>query len=381
MFTLLNFTAINRKFLVYISPIFLIYIIGLISADFYDFNFVKDCWYYGKPIIFFISGAICIKHIKSPTIFYNIIVIYSVVYASLDLFSSIYGFSWSLYSESTYTKNLSYLTVYGLIILLFKEEYMDKYRQIRLIIILVIILYLFSVFSRSLIIAFFVFSFTYINYNANFKKTLSVIMLLVGIVLILFVIKPSLVQNIITKFEFSSQELSLSQDFYNNEEGMSNWRGYESQRVIASFNQNPTFKTYIIGKGFGSMVDLGFSMLLGKSKMRLIPKLHNGYLEIFFKTGVLGILSYMVFFYKIKSSLKIFRNSLFEKKMVIGILFTLLINTAFTTGIYNIIRFDSTMFLLGFYLAFLYSDRTNFKKFYKLPFSHSKENALTKASI
>ena len=53
------------------------------------------------------------------------------------------------------------------------------------------------------------------------------------------------------------------------------WRAYEATMAIDQINTIPTF---MIGKGFGALVDLKFKVFLGDEKMRYIPSIHNGYI-------------------------------------------------------------------------------------------------------
>jgi hypothetical protein len=72
-----------------------------------------------------------------------------------------------------------------------------------------------------------------------------------------------------------------------------NWRGHESARGIATWESgNPLQR--IVGQGFGKSVDIGlFINLSVKEKSRYIPILHNGYVYLLVKTGVLGLAAYL----------------------------------------------------------------------------------------
>ena len=72
-----------------------------------------------------------------------------------------------------------------------------------------------------------------------------------------------------------------------------NWRGHESARGIATWESgNPLQR--IVGHGFGKSVDIGlFINLSVKEKSRYIPILHNGYVYLLVKTGLLGLAAYL----------------------------------------------------------------------------------------
>ena len=51
--------------------------------------------------------------------------------------------------------------------------------------------------------------------------------------------------------------------------------------------ENPS--SYIIGTGYGSLVNLKFKAPLGNEDMKYISRLHNGYVFVFYKTGIFGL--------------------------------------------------------------------------------------------
>ena len=112
----------------------------------------------------------------------------------------------------------------------------------------------------------------------------------------------------------------------------------------------------IFGGGFGSKVDLLFTISLGQAEnqYRYITQLHNGYVDIILKTGVLGTLMYLSFFFKnIFSNLRPNKNlsleSQFIKNSIFGLSLMLLLVTTFNGGLIDYDQF-SAIFLLGFLL-------------------------------
>lgn len=77
-----------------------------------------------------------------------------------------------------------------------------------------------------------------------------------------------------------------------------NWRGFETKLVLDDYLDQGLLKKGI-GKGFGALVDLGFYINLGGEEMRHIPIFHNGYVYILIKTGILGLLCYLIFYFKL----------------------------------------------------------------------------------
>src|SRR5262245_50676368 len=72
-----------------------------------------------------------------------------------------------------------------------------------------------------------------------------------------------------------------------------NWRGHESARGIATWAAgNPLEQAF--GRGFGKPVDMGLYINLSlKEKSRYIPILHNGYVYLLVKAGLVGLAAYL----------------------------------------------------------------------------------------
>jgi O-Antigen ligase len=79
----------------------------------------------------------------------------------------------------------------------------------------------------------------------------------------------------------------------------SNWRGFEASRAAKTYADfSDTEKLF--GGGFGTTVDLGFAMKLGlgntvDESYEFVPILHNGYMELLVKTGLLGLTLFIGF--------------------------------------------------------------------------------------
>jgi hypothetical protein len=79
-----------------------------------------------------------------------------------------------------------------------------------------------------------------------------------------------------------------------------NWRGYETARALRQFASGSPLE-WLIGQGFGAMVDLGVAINLGGSRAdrvmiyREIPLLHNGYAYLLVKCGAVGLMAFIAF--------------------------------------------------------------------------------------
>jgi hypothetical protein len=104
---------------------------------------------------------------------------------------------------------------------------------------------------------------------------------------------PSEGYTFFQKVSVSAGELRIS-EYYEKTDINRFWRGFESYRALQEYGTGDTLSR-IFGKGFGSLVDLGFVMTLADEEFDKIPVLHNGYLYLLVKTGVAGLAAFMLY--------------------------------------------------------------------------------------
>ena len=133
------------------------------------------------------------------------------------------------------------------------------------------------------------------------------------------------------------------------------YRSYENVRTIEQLSYN---NSLLFGEGIGSQVDLKQKVRLGDMDLRFISILHNGYMTIFLKTGIPGLLlllgSILYFFKK-----NIYVNELDNNinLLFIGTGLFLLISYWVFMGFYNLL--DSKTLLIGFLFAYKNQLRKN----------------------
>lgn len=129
-----------------------------------------------------------------------------------------------------------------------------------------------------------------------------------------------------------------------------NYRSYENIRTITQMINGGT-ATIVFGKGLGSSVDLKREVWLQSSLMRYIPVLHNAFMTVFLKTGLLGIV--MLLF----SIVVFFRNKRKDSPVLVHINYFFI-----ASGIYMVISYwvslgfyfvpDGKSIIIGFMLAY-----------------------------
>jgi hypothetical protein len=77
---------------------------------------------------------------------------------------------------------------------------------------------------------------------------------------------------------------------------MANYRAFELARVMQQFREQSVFVQWL-GQGWGSTLEFGFETASSKSTFSRTnaPFLHNGYAYYLMKTGIMGLLLYIVF--------------------------------------------------------------------------------------
>ena len=138
-----------------------------------------------------------------------------------------------------------------------------------------------------------------------------------------------------------------------------NWRGFEAFRALRTYqNFNPAQK--LAGGGFGATVDLGFATRIYPTQY--IPIIHNGYMYLLVKTGLVGLVFFCCFLGQILSlALRTFRHP--EPNIRIAALLLLWSAIVFAstqaviTGIYNKGALAGNLFLLGAACASLAAHR------------------------
>ena len=103
-----------------------------------------------------------------------------------------------------------------------------------------------------------------------------------------------------------------------------NYRSYENIRTI---EQLISEERLTIGEGIGSQVDLKQKVFLGDMQLRYISILHNGYMTVILKSGLIGLFIYLfsIFFF--------FRKNTYDNLMLQNINYLLL-----GTGVFLIVE-------------------------------------------
>lgn len=102
--------------------------------------------------------------------------------------------------------------------------------------------------------------------------------------------------TLIGKFGRVFEELRVTEQMRPGEV-QDNWRGYETARAINQWADGGPAR-WLFGEGMGALLDLGLFQSLNRNPrdaVRFIPTFHNGYVFVLIKSGLVGIVLYLVF--------------------------------------------------------------------------------------
>lgn len=351
------------KYIIVLSIILVLSFFSSFFSDFKLFNFFRDIAYLLKPILGLLIGYNICK-IVGKKIIYSIINI-GVLIALIHLI--ILGVSYVFFG----IKNLNDLRhvggyfndyeVYILILLLFRKKFDLNLSNSRAnLYITILCLSTFLYFARTNILQFLVLFLAmkgYYRLTVKSIKVISISALLVlssyaaiyysnpvrqgkGIEAFLYKIKIAPIEAFKTKINQEDWK-----DFNDN------YRSFENIITVRQVTSNGIFTT-IFGEGLGSTIDIGRQMWTNDGEfIRYVPTLHNSYMTIFLKSGLLGVFLTLIFIYLLfkqnKSDNFVIKNINY---LLVGSAVFLIFSNWVFMGLY--LKLDNKSIFLGFLLAY-----------------------------
>ena len=350
----------------YVSCFVAILLIALVSSfyetDIKTYDFLRDFAYLLKPILGLILGYQLFKgYFKNPLIiFVNTGFAIAVIHLGVICYSVAFLRITSMHILREHSGYFSDFEVYAIIILIFRKQFQleiseKKYRYALAVLAISIIFYL----ARTNFIQFGVLYLALKGYfvlNRRSIKVLSIATLVIalgytavyiynpdrnakGLEAFLFKIKNSPIEPFKTRVNKDDWK-----DFNDN------YRSYETILTLKQVPQEGTGALFF-GEGLGPSMALKRKVWLQSSLMRYIPFLHNGFMTILLKSGIVGIL---ILTYSI---ILLFRNRKSQIPQVININYVLV-----GTGLYLIISYwvfmglyftvDTKSVVIGFLLCY-----------------------------
>ncbi|MBF6607920.1 MAG: O-antigen ligase family protein [Flavobacterium sp.] len=358
-----------------ISPLIYLLILGFLGALFYTqplLLIVKDFTHVIKPILGISIGYLFFKVINDFRLFSKIIIycgLASAIIHILILFFVADLFSGSISAIRYYTKD-NFLELFSLVLLI----YYKRFEGVRLlksiffhrITIIVLGFSAFMYFSRTMIVVAIIMLLTIYGFTALTRKSLRYVAVIITAILLFYAYLYSVkierdgpgLQGFFYKVKMAPAELFTTKIDRNDHADLwDHWRGYETKRALALMDKNPP--SIIFGNGLGSTVNLKFYAPLddtpGSKGLRYISELHNGYIYVLYKFGVIGLAIYVILLLK-------WYHIINKRKDLIAILISAIaliyiFTTLTITGLYN--SRDIFIFLLGalFHFNYIYDKK------------------------
>jgi hypothetical protein len=306
----------------------------VLSNNYINRDFQRSIFYLSLPATTYLIGA-SFARLKDLTKIYKFLIYYGftsvVLYILLSLFNDNYlNLLNPKLARSTFFFPKPLICVISIYLLFFYQK-----GKGRLLFLLFNIYGLFICGSRTYFLLFLIF---FIGRYFKFSfKNLSFFFVLV--VFSFFVVYYSgRFDNLFNELTFSSENSSVDIG--------SQYRGFESFKAVEKIYSG-SINQMLFGFGLNENIDLGIDVDLGGFVMSEIPLLHNGFLYSIFRVGLLGILFYFIFFYRILVDGSE-NYSKHERYMMITLIFNLLISNFVINSFYNM-EFAVSWFLLGYY--------------------------------
>jgi len=324
-------------------------IMGIFSNNMY--SVCKDLWYFMIPFIAILFGFNVANKFKNNINIFKTIIASSAIIAIIHILQVV---NYSLINKFVITdirdevSSGYFIVLTGFLILLWDMN--SDMKLFNNIIYKAISLFLCSLsiilsFSRTLWIIS-VICVVVIVYMSLISKLLKfVFSCTILLILSLFIFSNGIIERYISdentmtaKIQNSFNEI-LIRDYAEMEDINANWRGFESDKALQAYLSG-SFVQYVFGQGFGAVVPLGFTMTLAEGEYDEIPILHNGYLYVLLKTGIVGLILYIAFLIHCyclgsKISKNIILDIRFSGYMLVSISIIYALSTFVVSGIFN----------------------------------------------
>lgn len=353
----------SSSFLKYLSFFIAIFSLAFFVGLFFNYNLyfiIRDITYLLKPVFGLILGyQLFYDKTKNP---FQFIVYAGVAIALYHLFL----ISWGILIEGARNVRdireqggyFNDFEVYTLIVLLFHKQFQLNFtKQKTRLFISILALSSFFYLARTNFIQFVILFMAMKGWLVLNKRSITIIASFLFFSVIgyaaIYNYNPKRNGNGLDEFLYKIKLIPL--EAFSTKINRNDWkdfhdhyRSYENVRTVEQLSHNNTF---LFGEGMGSQVDLKQKVYLGDMELRHISILHNGYMTVFLKSGIPGLL---ILFGSIFFFFKKF-DSFSEIDTKINLLFLgtgvfLIFSYWVFLGFYNLI--DTKTLLIGYLFAF-----------------------------
>lgn len=332
------------------------------KADVLPYNFIKDITYLAKPILGLILGyQLCKNHVKNPMgVVVNTGLFIAIAHLAVVAFVFLFMHVRNINDVRLYAGYFSDFEIYALIVTLFHKQLgLEMSRQKFRIALVLIGASAFMYFARTNYIQFIILWIAMKGYFVLTQKSLALIISII----VLSVIGYTIIYNSNPRRGASGMEAFFYKvknaplEAFKTRVDKDDWKdfndNYRSYENIITVRQVAGHGTaaVVLGEGLGSTIDLKKRVYLQTSWMRFIPFLHNGFMTVFLKSGLLGLFIYsftIIYFFRLRRATDpIIRNI---NLLLLGTGIFLIVSNWVFLGFYNL--FDTKSVLIGFIIAY-----------------------------
>lgn len=357
-----NYSISLFKLIIPYLLILLIAFVVMLNYDYKNYFIIRDITYLSKPILGFLLGyQLCKKNLKNAL---DLIIktgfFIAVCHVIIIIIAIVVHKARTVADLRLHSGYFSDYEIYTFIILLFHKKFELNYSKKRLWLFTIVIGFsAFMYLARTNFIQFLILFLALKGYFVLNKKSITII----GSILLLTVVGYTMVYSSYPRRSAEGFEGFLYKiknapiEAFKSKVNLNDWKdfndNYRSHENISTIRQvtNDGIVPTLFGKGLGSQIDLKQEVYLGDMKLRFISILHNGFMIVFLKSGLLGIFIYLFtiiyFFKKVPSDLNMINqiNLLF-----LGTGIFLFVSNWVFLGFYNLT--ESKSILIGFLIAF-----------------------------
>jgi hypothetical protein len=371
LFVLLSLEPLklSRSLSIFLSYLIAIIVLGVVSSFFYEYVFfdrLRDFIHFIKPVLLCFTAYLLVIRIDNVRYVLRLIVFIGVFLAVKHFFDLAFA---DLPDEFRIDRVRakagagSFIELLALIILLaFRKSTKIVGPETRRLFIVLMSISFVLYFSRTMILGLLIFLLSIYGFTKLTRKAFeysAVIFAIFGLFYAsLFAInlqegKEGLNRFLLKLRDAPTEVFSAPKGYdpTNRSEIYKHWRGYEATLAFDQMQGNPFH--YISGKGFGALVDLGFNAPLGEGDgMRSVPHLHNGYMYVFFKVGIIGLILYLVLLFNVYKQVYIKSHGVREnmlRRITSGFGVYFFASSLVITGLYNL--GEISIFCLGIFFA------------------------------
>jgi hypothetical protein len=338
-------TEILKQVACYVA-IITIALVVMFFHDYKSYYVIRDITYISKPIIGLLLGyQLCKRNFDQAfqTIIYTGAFI-AIVHLLVIVHAMIFRDATSVNMIRLRCGYFSDFEVYALIVLLFRNRFnITMTRQRARWLIVLVGFSSFMYLSRTNFIQFVILFVAMCGFLKINRSSLVVIALITGLTIVsysaILAYNPKRngpgIEAFLYKIKVAPIEpFKTKIDRENWRDFNDNYRSYENISTIKQVSRKGT-PTMLFGEGIGSKIDLKQKIVLGDMLLRYISILHNGFMTVFLKSGLTGVVI-LVF-----SILLFFRNKK-SKVPVVNQINLLLVGT-------GLFMFVSCWVFMGFY--------------------------------